>query len=145
MPSVDWRHSRKRLILPIAIFAPLAAPNPNLCMRTIGLLDTGATGTGIRADIVDELGLERKGQRRVTTANGLLMAAEVMVRIGFIAGDHTDPDYVADQQQPYVLERSTVAFELAAGFDYPLLIGMDVLGQCDLSIRRDGSATLVLP
>jgi hypothetical protein len=144
MPLIDWRHDRKRLLLPIVVIAPLNAPNPNLSVRTQGLLDTGATGTGVRQDLAEELSLPPKGQRRVHTANGLIMASEYLLRIGFVCGDYTDPDFVPDQQQPFVLEDQILGFELQRGFAYPLLIGMDILGTGDLSIKRDGSATLRL-
>jgi len=40
--------------------APVTAANPNLAMRTTGLLDTGATGTGIHPDVVAALKLHQK-------------------------------------------------------------------------------------
>ncbi len=145
MATVEWRHSRKRLILPVVVMAPVAATNPNLSIRVEGLLDTGATGSGIHPRLVDELGLERKGQRVIATANGEIVAAEVMHRIGFIAGDYTDPDFLPDQHLPYIFDRSIIAFELQQGFGYAILIGMDVIGQCDLAVQRDGTASLRLP
>lgn len=122
--------------------APLNAANPNLTIRTTGLLDTGATSTGIRQDLAAEMMLRPKGQRRVNTANGLLMASEYLFRIGFVCGDYRDHNFVPDQQQPYVLEEQILGFELQGGFSYPLLIGMDVLGAGDLSINRDGHAKM---
>ncbi len=72
------------------------------------------------------------------------MASEYLFRVGFVCGDYGDPDFVPDQQQPFVLEEQILGFELQRGFGYPLLIGMDVLGAGDLSITRDGRATLKL-
>lgn len=144
MPLIEWRHDRKCLLLPVVVIAPLNAVNPNLTLRTTGLLDTGATSTGIRQDLAEEMMLRPKGQRRVHTANGMLMASEYLFRIGFVCGDYRDPDFVPDQQQPFVLEDQILGFELQRGFSYPLLIGMDVLGAGDLSITRDGHATMRL-
>lgn len=144
IPWIEWRHDRQRLLLPIVVFAPLNAPNPNLSIRTTGLLDTGATGTGVRADIAEALMLPPRGQRRVNTANGLIMASEYLIRVGFVCGDYTDPAFVADQQQPYVLEDQLLGFELQRGFAYPVLIGMDIIGAGDLSITRDGRAVLLV-
>lgn len=144
MPQIRWRHDRNRLLLPVVVLASLNAPNPHLSVRTTGLLDTGATGTGIRPDLADELQLPPRGQRRVHTANGFLMASEYLLRIGFVCGDYEEPNFVSDQHMPYVLEGQVLGFELQRGFPYPLLIGMDVLGRSDLSINRDGRATLVL-
>lgn len=144
MPRIDWLHNQKRLLLPVVVIAPLNALNPNLSIRTVGLLDTGATGTGIRQDLAEELSLAPKGQRRVHTANGMIIASEYLIRIGFVCGDYNDPDFVPDQQQPYVLDDQILGFELQRGFGYPLLIGMDVLGSSDLSISRSGTARLIL-
>lgn len=143
-PRIEWLHNRRSLLLPIVIMAPVTATNPNLSLRTTGLLDTGATGTGIRQDIAERLGLRAKGQRRVDTANGLIMACEYTFRVGFVCGDYRDPAFVSDMQQPYVLDEPVLGFELQPGFNYPVLIGMDILGRCDLAIRRDGSARLDL-
>lgn len=89
--------------------------------------------------------MRRKGQRRVGTANGLIMAPEYLFRLGFVCGDYSDPDFVADQQYPHVLEPEFIGFGLQTGFEYPVLIGMDVIGLGDLRIDRDGFASLELP
>ncbi|WP_125471485.1 MULTISPECIES: aspartyl protease family protein [unclassified Sphingomonas] len=143
--SVKWRHNHQRLLLPVAIFPGLNSNNPFESLRYEGLIDTGATGTGIRADVAAQLALRQKGQRRVATANGLIYAAEYIIRIGFMPGDLTDPATSADAQHPYVLEGQLIAFELHAGFSYPVLIGMDVIAAGDLTVSRDGRAEFVLP
>jgi hypothetical protein len=140
MPLIEWRHDRRSLQLPVVVMAPLSAANPNLSIHTIGLLDTGATQTGIRVDIAKALHIPR----RVGTANGSLMASEYLLRIGFICGDHADPSFSPDQQLPYMLEEQVLGFELQRGFNYPLLIGMNILGSGDLSILHDGQARFQL-
>lgn len=142
MPAIDWRHNRERLLLPVVILPGYNSHNPTESFRTEGLLDTGATGSGIRSDIAQRLGLRPKGQRRVHTANGMMTATEYVLRVGFVCGDYTDPAFVANRQQPYVLDVEIMGFELQSGFPYPVLIGMDVLGIGDLSIGRDGTAKL---
>ena len=140
MPRLEWRHNRERLLLPIVVLPPHYADNPSDTIWTEGLLDTGATSTGLRGDLAAQLSLRPKGQRRVHTANGMMMAAEYVFRVGFVCGDYRDPNFAPDGQQPYVLEREILGFELAVGFAYPLLIGMDILGTGDLSLRRTGEA-----
>lgn len=142
MVLVEWEHDRRALILPIVLLPPPTAANPTFLIRTVGLLDTGATASGIRGDIAAELSLRPKGQRRVDTANGMIIAAEYLVRVGFICGNLSDPDFVPDQHLPYVLEKPILGFELQAGFNYPVLIGMDVIGQSDLHLKRDGRARM---
>lgn len=46
------------------------------------------------------------------------------------------------QSYPSVPEAGLLAFELLHGFHHDVLIGMDIIGQCDV---RDGSAALELP
>lgn len=143
--SINWFHSRSRLVLPVVLLAPPTADNPNLSFRATGLLDTGATSTGIRSDLAEALRLRPKGTRRIETANGVLMATEFLVRIGLVCGDDRDPNFVADQNQPYVLDHVFTGFELQKGFRYPAIIGMDVLGRCFMTITPDGEAELRLP
>ena len=144
MPEIRWRHNRERLLLPITVLPGYSSENPTDSIKVDGLLDTGATGLGIRGDVADRLGLRPKGQRRVLTANGEIMAPEYVVRVGFVVGDYTDPAFAPDQQLPYVLEREIVAFGLQSGFAHPALIGMAILGHGDLTISRTGLATLFI-
>ena len=113
-------------------------------VRVDGLLDTGATGTGVRADLAAELALKPKGRRRVLTANGDIMATEYLFRIGFVCGRIDDPAFSPETILPFVLEREFPVFELNGQFPYAVLIGMDVIGLGDLSIARNGSAILTL-
>lgn len=145
MASVRWRHRGDRLVLPIAVLAPMNAANPHLVIRVTGLLDTGATGTGVREDVANALGLRPKGQRRILTANGVIFCPEVMFRIGFVAGDYNEPGFDAEIHAPYVLEKHVAGYQMMGNFSYGALIGMDVLGQMDLEILRGGTASLVLP
>lgn len=78
MPKIEWQHSRERLLLPIVVLPGYTSPNATESVRIDGLLDTGATGTGIRRDIAERLRLRPKGQRRVNTANGLINAVEYL-------------------------------------------------------------------
>jgi len=72
------------------------------------------------------------------------MATEYLLRIGFVCGDYNDPDFEPNLQHPYVLDDQIMGFELQSGFAYPILIGMDIIGAGDLSISRDGRASLTL-
>ncbi len=142
MPEIRWRHNRERLLLPTTIMPGYSSDNPSDSCKVDGLLDTGATGFGIRSDIAIRLGLRPKGQRLVHTANGEMMAPEYLVRVGFVCGDYTDPSFSPEQQFPFMLEREIVGFGLQSGFTYPVLIGMAILGSADLTIGRAGFATL---
>lgn len=142
MPEIRWRHNRERLVLPVRILPGYSSENPSDSMKVDGLLDTGATGLGIRGDVAEQLGLRPKGQRRVLTVSGDMMAPEYVVRVGFVVGDYTDPTFLPDQQFPFVLEREIAAFGLRSRFSYPVLIGMAILGWADLTLARNGLASL---
>lgn len=144
MPEIRWRHNRERLLLPVTVLPGSSSVNALDSVRVEGLLDTGATGLGIRSDVADRLGLRVKGQRRVLTANGEMMSPEYVVRVGFVTGDYTDPSFDPEQQFPFVLDREVTAFGLASGFAYPVLVGMTILGASDLTISRTGLAHLVV-
>ena len=145
MPSIEWHYSDARLIIPIAVFAASHSTNASELVRTDGLIDTGATRSGIRSDIARRLGLRSESQRRIETANGPLFAREYLVRFGLFAGDFGGGEADQNNQYPIVLDRHFFTFELAAGFTYPVLIGMDVISQCDLHVLRDGTAQIDLP
>lgn len=104
------------------------------------LVDTGATGTGIRPDVTARLGVAGRGRRLVATANGDLLVPEYRVRVGFYPGRFDGPAEAGGM--PTVLEFGLQAHALRDNFTYPMLIGMDILSQCDLTMRRDATCTL---
>lgn len=118
--------------------------NPSESVHTNGLLDTGATSTGISREVIERLELSPKGRRRLGTANGEIMASEYFIRVGFVCGDYRDSSFDPRSVPPFVLDREISAFELQPSVSYPVLIGMDVIGASDLTIRRDGSAELII-
>jgi hypothetical protein len=142
---VEWRHSGKRLILPVAIMPRDDADNRFETFRTYGLLDTGATGTGLRPDAAEHLSLTSQGRRRIETANGILWASEYVIRVGLFSGDLGLDGAGSTDRLPYILDGHFIGFELPAGFTYPVLIGMDIISQCDLHVMRDGTARIDLP
>lgn len=85
------------------------------------LIDTGATGTAISAELARELGLESIGQVRSSTAGGLVIGQVMRADVALQGGVRA--------------ERLKVV-ALPALADRPLL-GMDVLGRLRLQ-QRDG-------
>lgn len=145
MAEIRWRHPGQRLILPVAVLPSLAAPNAHAMDVVEALVDTGATGTGLRPDVAERLGIPGRGRRRVLTANGDILVAEYRVRLGFYPGIFDGPAEAPAATMPHVLELGLLVHALRDQFTYPLLIGMDVLSHCDLELRRDRSVRLVLP
>lgn len=144
MPVINWRHDHRRLVLPISIFPSSTATNPHECALIAGLLDTGATGTGIRQDVVSRLSLEKRGRRRVFTANGDILADEHLIRVGFYPGVFSDYPFDINTMLPFVLQKELLAHSLHPNFSFEMIIGMDIIAQADLSLTRNGDATLRL-
>ncbi len=143
MAEIRWKHSGRRLLLPVAVLPSAAAENPHDIEVVDTLIDTGATGTGLRPDIAASLNVPGRGKRRVVTANGDMLVPEYRIRIGFYCG--TFGDQPRADGSPYVLEFGLLVHALRENFAYPMLIGMDVLSSCDLQLRRDLSVLLRLP
>jgi Aspartyl protease len=130
-------------LLPVAVLPSAAAENAHALAVIDALIDTGATGTGLRPDVAASLNIPGRGKRRVVTANGDMLVPEFRIRIGFFCGNFGGEPTA--QSSPYVLEFGLLVHALREQFAYQMLIGMDVLSSCDLHLRPDRSATLRLP
>ena len=145
MAEVTWRHQGQRLVIPVAVLPSTVADNASQIEIVEGLIDTGATGTGLRSDVAERLSLRGRGRRRILTANGDILVPEYRLRIGFFPGGYDGPAEAPSTAYPVVLDFGILAHALRPIFPYALLIGMDVIHRCDLSILRDHSARLTLP
>lgn len=54
-------------------------------------------------------------------------------RVGLQAGEQTNYPFVFDE---------VIGIELTNAFEFNALIGMDILGQCDLTLERSGQCIL---
>ena len=145
MAEISWRHDGSRLVLPVAILPSAVASNASQLEIVDGLIDTGATGTGLRPDIAERLSLPARGRRQIMTANGDIIVPEYRLRMGFYPGAYAGPAQAPSAAFPTVLDFGILAHALRPIFPYALLIGMDVLHRCDLFLTRDRLAKLVLP
>lgn len=90
MAELNWRHEGQRLVLPVAILPSVIAPNASEIDIVEGLIDTGATGTGLRPDVAERLALPGRGRRPILTANGDILVPEYRLRLGcFQASDRS--------------------------------------------------------
>jgi predicted aspartyl protease len=142
MPLISWRHDHRRILMPIAIFPSLREPNATQTCTIRGLVDTGATGTGIRRNIIDQLSLPIKGYRRVGTANGDIKATEHLIRIGMYPGEYNMPDYNPPEIMPFVIERELLVYSLHPQFTYAAIIGMDVIAAGEFCLNSNGTVSL---
>jgi hypothetical protein len=101
------------------------------------LLDTGATVSGIMPRLIRRLGLRPIGKRPLGSARGEAQVERYLFRVG-LRNDERSPEHPSF---PHVFDE-TVGFELTDSFTLDALIGMDVLSQCELIMRRNKHWTL---
>lgn len=130
---IEGVHDGRRVILPILILPP--EPTFDLTgVSARALLDTGATTSGITERIAGALGLRPVGKRPLGSARGEMQVERYIFRIG-LQPSGEGPAF------PFVFDE-VIGFELANSASFDALLGMDVLGQCELRIGRDRSWVL---
>ena len=132
---INFRHDGCRIVLPVLILEP----SPSVSFeghRGFALLDTGSTATGVTRRVAKAMGLVGRGKRPIGSAQGEGQAERYLFRVG-IHGDADAPTL------PFIFD-DVIGFELVDSFRFDALIGMDILRQCDLEIRRDSSGVLVV-
>lgn len=87
--------------------------------------------------IAEPLRLNRLGKRPLTSAQGQGQVERYAFRVGI----RPDRGLSDAPSFPYVFEE-VIGIELTNAFEFEALLGMDILGQCDLSINRTGNCIL---
>lgn len=135
--TIEWRHDGSRLVVPVIVYPPLTGTTFEGVTGN-ALIDTGSTTTGVTAKIAQKLGLQSIGKRLISTVGGEKHIDRTIFRIGLdgCAADNDFPTF------PYVFEE-VVGFELLDSFSFDVLLGMDILRQCELLIapRNRGRLT----
>ncbi|MEQ1549182.1 MAG: hypothetical protein ABL918_11140 [Chakrabartia sp.] len=137
--AVNGRHNGRRIVLPVAI---LGAENPAdlTHVRALALLDTGATVSGIGPRIIHELGLESHQKRRLVSATEIRFVDYYLFRIGLFA---EQGDVSAQESSiPYIFGESD-GFSWGREGDFEVILGMDILKQCEFSSDRSGQWALL--
>jgi hypothetical protein len=99
------------------------------------LVDTGSTTSGITAGVAQRLGLKGVGKRPLVSARHDDQVERFIFRVGIV-------DRLVDAPSiPFVFP-AVIGFELRAGFRFEALIGIDILEQCDLEMKRTGHCSL---
>lgn len=138
MSSISGRHNGRAVYFNVAIVSAGANPNDDgynvFSDPARALIDTGATETSISPQTVRRLRLSPNGKRDVITANGVRRTRFYDFQIAILSGPDDTPFFVL----PVVISGSELNTD-KVGFD--ILLGMDVISQGDLIIRRDGTFT----
>ena len=146
MRRIEWRHDCRQLFLPVSILPSASADNSSHAITAKALIDTGATKTGLRADLIAKLALPKRDRAPIQTANGTLITDLHLVRMGLWAsGLENDVFATSASQLPFILDREFLVQALRQDFSHEMLLGMDVIGLCEFTTRGDGTATIILP
>lgn len=142
--SIEGQVAGRRILLKLAVAAtdPEAAVPafPSRYELCTGVLDTGATVTGLSHKLVAKLGLAVRGRRRVLGVNGPAFHNYHVFRIGFDLADQTGtPSF------PYFMEPTIEGIAWTDEASADVLIGMDVIELCDFTVWRTGKFRLDLP
>jgi len=127
--SIDGSISGNRqILLPVAV---LGSRNPTdlTHFEFIALLDTGATSCGIGPQAVDKLSLQSHQKKPLSVATEMRMVEYYLFRLGLM------PD--ANTSIPFVFAE-TDGFSWSEKKDFDVILGMDVLSQCDFQMDRSG-------
>ena len=137
MPELSWRAGGNRILLDLVVLRG-GDPSDMTSIPARALLDTGATVSGIGPRIVRALGLASHSKKRLKSATEEAFVDYYLFRIGFHIGD---ADLGNVPQLPFVFEASD-GFSWARSADFDVILGMDVLRQCDFTMDRAGLCKL---
>jgi hypothetical protein len=131
MSGIERRHDGERIILPVAILPP-PEPSELRWVEAPALIDTGATTRGIA-------GGHRERSRPAAdrqAPDGIGVRRDLVDRFLFRIGVFADREQDDDRPAPPFLFDEVEGFCRRDGFQFRVIIGMDVLSQCDLTIDR---------
>ena len=130
LPSIEGRHDGRRILFPVAV---LAARDPLDLTHEVyqGLLDTGATSSWVTPKVIEDLSLREIGKETVSVATEERTTSVFLFRIGVFA------TVGIESPLPYIFPDIT-GFRLAQRQGFDVLIGMDVIRQCDLTVSQSG-------
>lgn len=106
------------------------------------LIDTGADGTSIVCSLARTSGFRSLGKRSVIGVGGSNFHRTWAVYLGFFP--HEPPSF-DDQGGIRILDEPLLAVEIPDNQWFDIIIGRDVLNQCDFSLKRGGDFELVVP
>lgn len=140
MREFSFRRRGPRYLFPVAILRPAYSGDITSFSAT-ALLDTGATVSGVGPRVVEALALGTHGKKRLRSATEERFVAYYLFRVGFYTTEQmTDPDRM-DLALPYVFD-DLDGFSWVGTADFDVIIGMDVLSQCEMRFDRSGACRL---
>jgi hypothetical protein len=136
MSAIEWTREYRRILLPVLVLAPYPATTL-IGIEARALVDTGSSVSGVAKRVAEALELTKLGKRPLTSAQGQGQVERYAFRIG-LRPDRASSDPPAF---PFVFDE-VIGIELTNAFEFDALLGMDILGQCDLLVERSGRCSL---
>jgi len=132
MLAIEWQREPRRILLPCLILAPF--PETDLTgVEARALVDTGSSVSGVASKLAERIGLVGLGKRPLKSAQGEGQVERYAFRLGL----HPD----GENGFPFIFDE-VIGIELTNAFEFNALIGMDILGQCDMTLERNGQCRI---
>ena len=145
MPILHGQHDGNRALVPVAILGTtndggLTLPSSEDLAAFRALVDTGATGTAVTGRVVSSAQLKPISKRKVLGVSGAMISNVYQFRLGFVLQNQS-PDGSAETGISFVggMLQGT---ELAGEHDFDVLLGMDVLRHCQLTLLPSRQFTI---
>jgi hypothetical protein len=148
MPDIRGTHDGSQVFLPVLlqpIYPKVTRPDsfsmsdPVRLEYLRGLIDTGAQRTSITPQAAKKLGLTPTGQVRIQGVGGAKPHLLYLFKLGFVDLRKNEIGSIAPHS--FFVEKIIEGPEFDCGPEpyFDILIGMDLLSVCDLTIKRDGN------
>ena len=140
MRELEFKRRGSRYLLPVAILKP-GAPTDLTTFSATALLDTGATISGIGPRAIAALGLRSFGKNRLRSATDEVFVDYFLFRIGFYTANQLAGAAESLSDLPFVFDEID-GFSWLRDGDFDVILGMDILSQCDIALSRSGKCRI---
>jgi hypothetical protein len=134
--SLEGRIGDRQVTLEVAILGS-REPLDLTHRRYSALLDTGASTCGIGPRVIGDLSMRSHQKKPLSVATELRMVDFYFFRIGLFS--HDDNEHA--NGLPFVFAE-TQGFSWSEQKSFDVILGIDVLKQCDFAMSRNGRWTL---
>ena len=149
MPCVSGRFGPAGLILQVAIFADEGAlqalnqpategSEPTALRLYDALIDTGATATCLKPNVISDANLFPVGKCQMISASHVVEVNQYRFVVGLPMGMQQQPNGLMAGNFSLFGGITGLEFSGSAGTGYDILVGMDILGRGSLKMDFDG-------
>lgn len=140
MRELSFRQRTNRYLLPVAILRP-GDPFDVTSITATALLDTGATVSGVGPRVIAALGLKSYGKRRLRSATEEVFVDYFVFRLGLFSTVQVTQIPSGSDALPYIFDE-VEGFSWGRHADFDVILGMDILSQCDVRLDRAGNCRI---